>query len=74
MISFNRFFGNIPSVFFDSSLLLERFRDFKVSTCFSVCFSKVFPKEQYVNLACCIICMRLEVNISSPVSRGVILG
>ena len=64
----------IPSVFLNSSLLLERFRDFKLSTCFSVCFSKAFPKEEYVNLACSFICLRLKGNVSSPVSRGVILG
>ena len=38
--SFNRFFGNIPSVHFKSSVLLERFRDYKASTRFSKAFSK----------------------------------
>ena len=30
---FNRFFENIPSIHFNSSVLSERFRDFKASTC-----------------------------------------
>ena len=52
---------------FSSLVLLERFRDFKALTCFSVCFSKTFPKGECVNLACSIICLQLEGNISSPV-------
>ena len=47
---------------FNSSVLLERFTDFKASTCFSV-YSNVFPKGDYINLACYIICFRLEGNI-----------
>ena len=31
------------------------------------CFSKAFPDEEYVNIACSIICFLLEGNISSPV-------
>ena len=34
---------------------------------FSVCFSKFFTQREHVNLACSIICLRLEGNISSPV-------
>ena len=40
---------------------------FIASTCFSVCFFKAFSKEEYVNLACSIICLRLEGNISPSV-------
>ena len=58
---------NIPSIVFNSSFLLEVFRDFKAPTCFSVCFSKAFPIGEYANLACSIICLRLEGSISSPV-------
>ena len=32
-----------------------------------VCFSKAFPNGEYINLACSIICLWLEGNISSPV-------
>ena len=32
-----------------------------------ICFSKAFPNGKYVNLACSIICLWLEGNISSPV-------
>ena len=42
------------------------FRDFKSTTRCSVCFSKGFPKEEYANLACSIIFLRLEGSISSP--------
>ena len=31
------------------------------------CFSRAFPKEEYTNLACSIICLLLEGNTSSPV-------
>ena len=54
--SFNKFFWNIPSIHLFSPLLLETLRYFKASVCFSVCFSKAFPKGDYVNLACSIIC------------------
>ena len=64
---FNRFFENIPSIHFISSVLLERFKDFKASTCFCFCFSKAFPKGEYINLPFSIIFLRLEGNISSPV-------
>ena len=47
--------------------LLEMSRDFKALTCLSVCFSKAFPKWEYANLDCSIICFWLEGNISSPV-------
>ena len=50
--SFIKFCGNIPSICFN---LLERSRDFIASTCISVCFSKGFPKGEYVNLAWSII-------------------
>ena len=50
---------------------MERFRDFKASICFSVSFSKAFPKGEYVNenmyLTCSFICLRLDGSISSPV-------
>ena len=39
--------------------------DFKASTCFFVCFSKAFLKGEYINMACSIIWLRLEGNISS---------
>ena len=65
--SFIRFFGNIPSICFNSSFLLKTSRDFIAPTCFSVCFSKTFPKGAYANLPCSIICFWLEGNISSPV-------
>ena len=54
-------------MYFNPSVLLEMFRDFKASTCFSVCFSKAFPKGEYVNLASSIICLQLEGNVSLPV-------
>ena len=65
--SFRISFGNISSICFNSSFLLVRSRDFKAPTCFSVCFSKAFPKGEYSNSACSIICHSLEGNISSPV-------
>ena len=34
---------------------MERFKDFKASTCICVCFSKVFPEGDSENLACSII-------------------
>ena len=56
------------SICFDSSyFLLERFRDFKASTCFSVCFSKAFPKGEQLSLAFSTICFRLVGNVYSPV-------
>ena len=42
--------------------------EFKATTCFSVCFSKAFPKGEYANLVCTIICLRLLGNISLPLS------
>ena len=39
---------NIPSIWFNSSILLERFKDFKASTCFFVCLSKAFTRGEYV--------------------------
>ena len=60
---FNRFFGKIPSVRVNSPVLLERFRDFKGSIYFSVCFSKSFPKGEYISLSCSIICPRLQVKL-----------
>ena len=75
MISFNLpwiksliwFCGNILSVSFNSSILLERLRNLKVSTSFSVCFFKALAKGEYVNLSSSIIWLLLEGNISSPV-------
>ena len=46
---------------------MQEFRDFKAATCFSICFSKAFPKGDYANIACFIIYIRLEVSISLPV-------
>ena len=60
------FFRNISSICFNSSFLLERLRDFKAPTCFYICFSKAFPKGEYANLTCFVICVWLEGNISSP--------
>ena len=40
-----KFCGNIPSTCFDSCFLLEMSRDSMLPTCFSVCFSKSFLKE-----------------------------
>ena len=65
--SFNRFCRNIPLIFFNLFFLLERFRGYKAPTYFSVCFSNTFPKQEYENLACSIICLWLKGNISSPV-------
>ena len=42
-------------------------RYFIASICFSVCFSKAFPKREYGDLACSIICLWLTGKISSPV-------
>ena len=61
------FFGNILLICFNSFISLGRLKDFKASNCFSVCFSKAFPKGECVNVACCIIWLRLEGSISSPV-------
>ena len=58
--SFNMFFGNIHSICLSLSFLLERSRDSKAPTCFSVCFSKAFHKGEYANLARSIICLRQE--------------
>ena len=44
------FWGNKPSICFLSSILLERSKDLK--TCFSVYFSKAFPKGEYATEAC----------------------
>ena len=38
-----------------------------MSTCFPVSFSKAVSKVEHVNLACSIICVWLEGNISSPI-------
>ena len=50
-------FGNIPSVCFNSSFLLEKSWDLKPPTCFSVWFLKAFAKGDYTNLAWSIICL-----------------
>ena len=47
--SFIRFCGNIPSIYFNSSFLLEGNRDFIAPTCFSIRFSKTFSKGKYAN-------------------------
>ena len=62
--SFSKFCGNILSICFN---LLEVSRDFIALTCLTVCFSKGFPKPKYANIACSIICLWLQGNISSPV-------
>ena len=71
--SFIRYFGNIPSISFHSSFLLKTSRDFIAPTCFSVCFSRTFPKGEYANLPCSIIYFWLEGNISSPARYSYIL-
>ena len=55
--------------------MLEDSRDFKAPTYFSVCLSKAFPKGEYSNLVCSIVCFWLEGIISLPVrySYGSIL-
>ena len=53
--SFNCFFGNILSIRFNSSILLEKFKDFKTLTCFFVWFSKIYSKRECVNLPCSVI-------------------
>ena len=42
-------------------------RDSIAPTCFYISFPKAFPKGEYANLACSIICLLLKGNISSPV-------
>ena len=37
--------------------LLEMSRDYRAPTCFTACFSKAFPKEEYANLVCSVICL-----------------
>ena len=54
--------------------LLEGSRDFAVPTCFSVCFSKTFPKGEYANLTCSIICLWLESKNSSPVRYSYLIN
>ena len=53
--SFNCFFGNILSIRFNSSILLEKFKDFKTLPCFFVWFSKIYSKRECVNLPCSVI-------------------
>ena len=43
------FFGNMVSIRFDSSIVLEMFKDFKASACFFVCFTEAFPKGKDVD-------------------------
>ena len=65
MISFNlariksliKFCRIILSICFNSSSLLKMSQDIIALTCFTVCFSKAFPKGEYANLACSIICL-----------------
>ena len=61
------FIWDILSTCFNSSALSEIFRDLKAWTCFSVCFSKAFPKEEFINLPGSTNWLQLEGNISSPV-------
>ena len=68
MSQFIKFCGNLISVFFNSSFLLEMSRDSIAPTCLTccfVCFSKDLPKGDYANLSCFIIW--LEGNNSSSV-------
>ena len=64
---FIRVWGNIPWIYFNPPFLIGMSRNFIAPTCFSVYFLKAFPKGEYANLACSIICLWLEVNISSLV-------
>ena len=32
-------------------------RDYRAPTCFTACFSKAFPKGEYANLVCSVICL-----------------
>ena len=68
MISFNLllFSANIPSKCIFCYFSLEKSRDFKSHTCFSVCFSKAFPQGEYENLACSVICFWVEGNTCLP--------
>ena len=65
--TFVSFCGKILSVCFNASILLETFKDFKISTLFFVCFCKAFRKRRHVNLTCFIIWLQLEDNIFSLV-------
>ena len=47
--------------------LLDSTNCYHWSTIAFVCFSRTFPNGEYVNLACSVICLWLEDNISSPV-------
>ena len=47
--------------------LPERFREFKASSCFPVCFFKAFPKGGYLNLDRSVIWIWLECSISLPI-------
>ena len=49
----------MPSACFNSSILLEKFKDFKASTCFFVYFLKIFLEK---------IWLQLEGNISSTLA------
>ena len=57
----------MPSICFNLSSLLERFRDSLAPTWFPVWFSKTLSKGEYANLAASITCLLLKGNISSPV-------
>ena len=66
-------FGKIPSVI-SSSLFSTGFKAFKASICFIpwssvvfIFFSNALPSGEYVNLACSIIPLWSDGNISSPV-------
>ena len=47
--------------------LLEMSRDYRAPTCFTACFSKAFPKGEYANSVCSVICLWLKGNVFSPV-------
>ena len=54
------------SIYSNFSFVVEGSGELILETCFSVCVSKAFPKGEKGNLACYIICLSLEGNISSP--------
>ena len=49
-----KFCGIMLSIRFN---LLQGSRDFIATFSFSVCFSKTFPKEEYANFSCSVICL-----------------
>ena len=66
--------------FIDGNCFSEKSKDFKARTCLFpwysvvfVCFLKAFPRGEYVNLACSIVCFWLEDNIFSLVRYSYLL-